>query len=50
MLADAALSASEKTIAALELAREEQERIRKQIEDNVKKFKRYERRKKKRTG
>ena len=50
MLADAALSASEKTIAALELAREEQERIHKQIEDNVKKFKRYERRKKKGTG
>ena len=44
-LADAALSASEKTIQALELAREEQERIRKQLKGNIEKYQRLERRK-----
>ena len=44
-LADAALSASEKTIQALELAKEEQERIRKQLKGNIEKYQRLERRK-----
>ena len=44
-LADAALSASEKTIQALVLAREEQERIRKQLKGNIEKYQRLERRK-----
>ena len=44
-LADAALSASEKTIQALELAKEEQQRIRKQLKGNIEKYQRLERRK-----
>ena len=44
-LADAALSASDKTIQALELAKEEQERIRKQLKGNIEKYQRLERRK-----
>ena len=44
-LADAALSASDKTIQALELAKEEQERIRKQLKSNIEKYQRLERRK-----
>ena len=46
-LADAALSASEKTSQALELAKEEQERIRKKIERNIEKYQRLEQRKNK---
>ena len=46
-LADASLSASEKTIQALELAKEEQERIRKQLKGNIEKYQRFERRKNK---
>ena len=46
-LADTALSASEKTIQALELAKEEQERIRKQLKGNIEKYQRLEQRKNK---
>ena len=46
-LADAALSASDKTIQALELAKEEQERIRKQLKGNIEKYQRIEQRKNK---
>jgi len=45
-VADAALSASEKTIQALELAKEEQERIRKQLKGNIEKYRRLERQRK----
>ena len=46
-LADAALSASEKSSQALELAKEEQERIRKQLKGNIEKYQRLEQRKNK---
>ncbi|PYX39275.1 MAG: hypothetical protein DMG73_04490 [Acidobacteria bacterium] len=45
-LADAALSAAEKTIQALELAKEEQQRIRKQLKGNIEKYRRLERQRK----
>ena len=45
-LADATLSASEKTIQALDLAREEQQSIRKQLKGNIEKYQRLERRRK----
>jgi hypothetical protein len=41
-LADAALSAAEKTIRALELARDEQQRIRKRIKTNIENYHRLE--------
>ena len=46
-LADAALSVSEKSSQALELAKEEQERIRKQLKGNIEKYQRLEQRKNK---
>ena len=46
-LADDALSASEKSSQALELAKEEQERIRKQLKGNIEKYQRLEQRKNK---
>jgi len=45
-VADAALSAAEKTIQALELAKEEQQRIRKQLKGNIQKYRRLERQRK----
>jgi hypothetical protein len=45
-LADAALSATEKTIQALELDKEEQQRIRKQLKGNIEKYRRLERQRK----
>ena len=46
-VADAALSVSEKSSQALELAKEEQERIRKQLKGNIEKYQRIEQRKNK---
>ena len=47
MLADAALTPSEKALRTLELTREEQQGIRKEIERNIEKYQRLEQRKNK---